>query len=163
MQRNRRASAVCCLALGACLWLLAAGAALGSDTEPFPVVNAAAGLGLQGYDPVAYFRVGEARAGSPQLTQVWNGVTYRFVSEQHRASFARDPERWLPQYGGFCAFAMSLGRLADVDPRRFAIVGDRLFLNNNRAVHALWQLRTASLIEAADRNWERGSKEPIRR
>ncbi len=163
MQRRRSASAGCGLVLGGCLWLLIAGAALGSGNEPAPAVNATAGLGLQGYDPVAYFRLGEARAGSPQLTQVWNGVTYRFASEQHRTSFAGDPDRWLPQYGGYCAFAMSLNRLADVDPHRFAIIGDRLFLNNNRAVHALWQLRTANLIEAADRNWERGSKEPIRR
>jgi YHS domain-containing protein len=122
-------------------------------STPVPPINAKDGVALHGYDPVAYFTAGRPTPGSDAHTQRFAGATYRFASAENLALFAADPQRYLPQYGGYCAYAMSLDRIADIDPDAWAIVDGKLYLNNNRAAHALWSFRKAGRIEAADRNW----------
>src|SRR5512147_1776342 len=75
-----------------------------------------AGLGAKGYDVVSYFTDGKPAVGSADFTQAYGGVTWRFVSKEHRDLFAKSPAKYAPQYGGFCAYGVSHGKLVDVDP-----------------------------------------------
>ncbi len=129
-----------------------------AGAETLEAVNAEGGVALHGFDPVAYFEAGEPTRGSEEWTHAWRGATWRFASEANRRAFAADPESWAPRYGGYCAYAMSIDRVADVDPDDWAIVDGRLYLNNNAAVHALWKLGKQDRIEKADRNWSARSK-----
>jgi YHS domain-containing protein len=76
------------------------------------------------------FTVGQPTKGVDQYTYRWQGMTYRFASADNLQRFKADPEMYVPQYGGYCAYAMSLDRIADIDPYRWAIVGGKLYLNN---------------------------------
>src|SRR5579864_7581716 len=124
-----------------------------SDKTPVAAVNAANGTGLKGYDPVAYFTLGQPTPGLDQHTYRWKGVIYRFASAENLERFKADPEKYLPQYGGYCAYAMAIDRIADIDPSRWAIVEGKLYLNNNFLSYHLWSLNKSGNIAAADRNW----------
>ena len=108
---------------------------------------------LKGYDPVAYFNDGQPTKGEDQYSFQWKGVTYRFASAENLQRFKADPEKYLPQYGGYCAYAMSLDRIADIDPFRWAIVGGKLYLNNGFIAQDLGSLNKSGNIASADRNW----------
>jgi YHS domain-containing protein len=125
----------------------------GSSGSAVPAVNAAEGVGLKGYDPVAYFIMGQPAKGADEYNFRWKGVTYRFASPETRETFKADPEKYLPQYGGYCAYAMSLNRIADIDPSRWAIVNGRLYLNNGYLAQSLWSLNKSGNIASGDRNW----------
>ncbi len=151
--RPRRlfASARICRALVLCVLVL--GACASPPRSPAPAVNAEASVALHGYDPVAYFTRGEPTPGSERYTTTWRGVVYRFASPEHLALFQAEPERYLPQYGGYCAIAMAWDRIADIDPQQWAIVDGRLYLNNSAFAHTLWSFDRRGNIEDADRNW----------
>lgn len=143
------------IASGLALLALLGPAACASPTgEPRDPINSDAGLGLRGYDPVAYFALRVATRGDAAHTTHYGGVEYRFASAEHLARFEADPVRYLPQYGGYCAIAMAWDRVADVDPEAWAIVDGRLFLNNSAFAHALWKLGRGRNIEAADAHWK---------
>jgi len=116
-------------------------------------VNAEGGIALGGHDPVAYFTAGRAVVGKAGITAQHDGITYLFATEANRARFLADPTTYLPQYGGWCAYGMARGYKAVVDPRAFAIVVGRLYLNYNAAIQALWRLDTPGEIARADTNW----------
>ncbi len=124
-----------------------------AETPPVAAVNAADGIALKGYDAVAYFTTGEPTPGAERYAYRWKGVTYRFASVENRDRFKADPERYVPQYGGYCAYAMSIDRIADIDPSRWAIVDGKLYLNNGRVSQALWSVSRAAKIASGDRNW----------
>jgi len=84
-------------------------------------------LALSGYDPVSYFKDGP-EMGESEVTAEYAGVTYRFVSESNREAFLEDPEKYLPEYGGWCATAMANGEKVEVDPRNYKLTEGRLFL-----------------------------------
>src|SRR5271163_2170977 len=127
--------------------------AAASEKAAAPAVNAADGIGVKGYDPVAYFTAGRPTPGLEQYTYRLKGVTYRFASAEDREEFEAAPEMYLPQYGGYCAYAMSLDRIADIDPSRWAIVNHKLYLNNNYLSFHLWSLDKNRNIASADHNW----------
>ena len=110
-------------------------------------------LAIGGYDPVAYFTNGQPTKGSTKYSFQWKGVTYRFASAENLQRFKADLEKYLPQYGGYCAYAMSLDRIADIDPYRWAIVGGKLYLNNGFIAQDLWSLNKSGNIASADHNW----------
>ena len=139
---------------------IAGSAAAGADSS-VPAVNAAEGIGLKGYDPVAYFINGAPTKGSEQYSYLWTGVTYRFASAENLEKFKADPEKYLPRYGGYCAYAMSLDRIADIDPSRWAIVNGKLYLNNGFVAEKLWSLNKSGNIVSADRNWPQYPKKAI--
>jgi YHS domain-containing protein len=124
-------------------------------------INNQRGLALRGYDPVAYFREGKPAIGDAAFTSTWHGVTYRFTSAENREAFMADPERYAPQFGGYCAFAVSRGTTANGDPLQWAIVNDRLFLNNNALAMTLWNEDRPGNIEAGNENWPLISKRPL--
>jgi YHS domain-containing protein len=131
---------------------IAGSAPAGSDSA-VPAVNAAEGIGLKGYDPAEYFINETPTKGSEQYSFAWKGVTYRFASAENLDRFKADPEKYLPQYGGYCAYAMSLDRIADIDPSRWAIVNGKLYLNNGFVAEKLWSINKTGNIASADRNW----------
>ena len=91
--------------------------------------------------------------GSAQLTAQYHGITYRFASAEHRDAFTADPEKYLPQYGGYFAFAMAKGALAKTDPEAFTVIDGKLYLNFNEGVRQRWLPRSSEFINAADLNW----------
>ena len=123
------------------------------------VTAAGAPLAIHGYDPVAYFTDGAAMIGSYKHTYVHNGASYRFVSDVNRKKFERSPERYAPQFGGFCAFGVSVGKKFDGDPRVFKVVDDKLYFNLNPEIKATWVKDIPGNVRKAERNWSRiGSK-----
>jgi YHS domain-containing protein len=136
-------------------------AVAGSAKSPVAAVNTVAGTGLKGYDPVAYFTVGQPTPGVDQYAYRWKGVTYRFASAENLALFKSDPEKYLPQYGGYCAYAMSLNRIADTSPSEWTIVDGKLYLNNGFFAQSLWSLNKSGNIVSADRNWPQYPKKPV--
>src|SRR6266446_7584447 len=101
--------------LAACLLLLVL-AGVASAASPIPAVNAENGWAIKGYDPVAYFTTGKPTPGIAQFTAAYKGATYRFASAENRARFIATPEKFVPQYGGYCAYAIALNKIADIDP-----------------------------------------------
>lgn len=132
-----------------------------SVKTPVAAVNTASGTGVKGYDPVAYFTLGQPTPGLEQYTYQWKGVTYRFASADNLNRFKADPEKYLPEYGGYCAYAMAINRIADIDPSRWAIVDGKLYLNNNFLSYDLWSLNKSGNIAAADRNWPQYPKKAV--
>ncbi|WP_239112631.1 YHS domain-containing (seleno)protein [Halomicronema sp. CCY15110] len=110
-------------------------------------------LAIRGADPVAYFTEGEAVAGVAEYEYEWNGATWRFSSAENKTAFMADPVAFAPQYGGYCAKAMSEGNLASVDPRAWKIVDGKLYLNWSKEVQAQWLEDVPGNIEKADEVW----------
>jgi YHS domain-containing protein len=110
-------------------------------------------LAVGGYDPVAYFTEGRPVKGEARFTTQWGGVEYRFASADNLARFKADPAAYAPQYGGYCAWAVSNGYTAKGDPQAWKVVGGRLFLNYDQTVQKRWAADIAGHIARADRNW----------
>ncbi|MFQ1700830.1 YHS domain-containing (seleno)protein [Loktanella agnita] len=111
------------------------------------------GVALGGTDVVAYFTQGQPVAGSAEITQEWQGVTWRFASADNKAAFAADPSRYAPQYGRYCAYAVSEGYTASTTPEAWRIVDDKLYLNYSIGVQQRWAQDIPGRIAAADANW----------
>ena len=108
---------------------------------------------IRGYDPVAYFTVGEPIQGSEQFTASWQGATFKFASAANLELFKADPAAYAPQYGGYCAYAVAKGATAGTVPDAWTIVEGKLYLNYSLAVQQRWRKDIPGHIKAADRNW----------
>ncbi len=130
---------------------------------PFFNVNEE-GIWVEGYDPVAYFTQHKAVMGSPRIVVTHQGATFRFSSTAHRDLFQRDPGRYLPQYGGWCAFAMGdSGKKVEVDPETFKVNEGKLYLFYNAFFNntlTSWNQDEPRLRAKADRNWAAHKHEP---
>jgi YHS domain-containing protein len=111
------------------------------------------GVAIKGYDPVAYFTDMKPVKGSPEFEYSWRGARWRFSSAAHREMFRADPVKYAPGYGGYCAYAVSQGKLADIDPDSWTIYESRLYLNLNKDVQKLWEKDKPGYIRKADENW----------
>ncbi|MEC9434298.1 MAG: YHS domain-containing (seleno)protein [Pseudomonadota bacterium] len=111
------------------------------------------GRAIRGYDPVAYFTEGRPVEGSSAFETEWNGATWRFASAENRARFLAEPETYAPQYGGYCAWAVSQGYTASIEPEQWSIVEGKLYLNYNADVQAKWKADVPGFIAKADANW----------
>jgi len=127
-----------------------------------PALPAAAGYWLgpkgdqpaiSGYDVTAYF-AGGAMQGSTQFTAVHDGATFRFASAGNRDAFLAAPDRYIPQFGGYCAWAASQGRLAGPDPAIWHIVGGKLYLNCSKDADTKWLADVPGNIAKAEAFWE---------
>ncbi|WP_282607461.1 YHS domain-containing (seleno)protein [Pelagibius sp. Alg239-R121] len=110
-------------------------------------------LAVSGYDPVAYFNEGKPVEGSSDHEFEWNGVTWRFASSANQEIFMQDPEAFAPQYGGYCAWAVSQGYTASTDPTAWRIVDGKLYLNYSHSVQRRWETDVAGNIVKGDSNW----------
>ncbi len=131
------------------------------QTKPVESLNLRQGVALKGYDPVAYFAEGAPAAGDPAISYRWQGATWYFATTAHREVFVANPARYAPQYGGYCAFALSRGRTADADPGQWAIVHGKLYVNNNALAKKFWDQSRPGNIEAGDSNWPLIPKYPV--
>jgi YHS domain-containing protein len=111
-------------------------------------------VALRGADPVAYFTEEAAVKGSPDYEHEWNGATWRFSSAENRDLFVSNPEAYAPQYGGYCAKAVSEGYLASIDPEAWRIVDGKLYLNYSPGVQRQWAQDIAGNIAKGDQNWD---------
>ena len=132
-----------------------------SQTKPVESLNLRQGVALKGYDPVAYFAEGAPAVGDPAIGYQWQGATWLFSTPAHRETFVADPARYAPQYGGYCAFAVSRGTTADADPGQWAIVDGKLYVNNNPFAKKLWDQDRPANIEAGELNWPLIPKFPV--
>lgn len=114
-----------------------------------------AGLALQGHDPVAYFIENRPVMGSDEFTATHKGSVFRFANASNRDAFAKDPNRYAPQFNGFCAFGVAHGYKAAARADSFSIVGGKLYLNYNAAVMARWNEDRNALIDKAEAQWPR--------
>jgi YHS domain-containing protein len=110
-------------------------------------------LAIRGYDTVAYFTENNAIKGSGDFEYEWQGATWRFSSQSNLDMFKNEPERFAPQYGGYCAYAVAKNSTASVDPTQFAIVDNKLYLNYNKKIQQQWLKDQGLFIEQADKNW----------
>lgn len=110
-------------------------------------------IAVDGSDVVAYFAKGGPVQGSAALSFEWNGAMWLFSNAVNRDAFAASPEVFVPQYGGYCAWAVSQGYIAPTTPKAFSIVDGKLYLNFSRSIQRRWERDISALIKAADANW----------
>lgn len=134
-----------------CLLALTASAfAYDINTKGFLNSNA-----IHGYDPVAYFTEQKPVKGNKEIAYEWQGAEWLFVSTQNRQLFIDTPDAYAPQYGGFCAYAMSRGEFVDIDPDAWTILDGKLYLNYSKGVEKTWKKKTEFYITAANEKWKK--------
>jgi len=121
---------------------------------PLPPVNMTRdGIAIKGYDPVAYFTDSKPVKGDSHYAYTWNGAKWLFANQEHMDLFGKDPEKYAPRYGGYCAYAVSQGSTADIDPDAWDIIDGKLYLNLDKKVQGIWRQDIKGYIEKADQNW----------
>lgn len=116
--------------------------------------NTSSGVALHGHDPVAYFDTASAAEGNVDIAHQWADATWQFVSEENRDRFAADPERFAPQFGTFCAFAMSKGFTAEIDADAWHIEGGQLFVFADKNVRDDWvEALPEGSLESSRASW----------
>jgi len=116
-------------------------------------------LSISGYDPVAYFTDGKPVPGKSEFEYLWHRLRWRFASGEHRDLFVKDPDRYTPQYDGYCAMgvganAVDAAHKDTVDPEAWAIVDGKLYLAHNRYAMQVWREESKERIRQADHDWE---------
>ena len=111
------------------------------------------GVVLHGYDTVAYFTDNAAVKGDPKYKATYKGGTFYFSSDVHRKLFKKNPAKYAPQYGGYCAMAVSLGKLEDADAKMFTIHNDKLVVQRNGQAHEMFMSNPDMFHGKADQQW----------
>ena len=111
------------------------------------------GHAIKGYDTVAYFTENKPVEGSEEFSFEYKGAQWLFSSVENLELFKADPQKYAPQYGGYCAYAVAKGSTASIKPELFTIHNDKLYLNNNSSINDKWQANMQDFIQAADKNW----------
>ncbi|NJL58031.1 YHS domain-containing protein [bacterium] len=115
-------------------------------------------VALEGYDPISYFGDRPVK-GNPTITTTHNGVIYHFSTSENKAQFEANPDQYLPQYGGFCAVAVSEGKLVPVDPETYKVTDGKLYLFYNGEhgnTKPQWEADEATIHANADAQWKKG-------
>ena len=110
-------------------------------------------LAIKGYDPVSYFTQGKAIKGEKQFQYEYQGAKWRFSNKENLDHFIANPEAYAPQFGGYCAWAVSQGYTANTDPEAWKIVHGKLYLNYNKSVQQKWEKEAEVLIVKGNKNW----------
>jgi YHS domain-containing protein len=118
-----------------------------------PINIDADGVALHGYDPVAYFTTGTPTQGRREYAATHVGATYHFASADHRATFLADPDRYAPQYGGYCAMGVTGGAKFDIDPTAWRVENGKLYLNKDPRTQRVWLRDVPGNIVKADAKW----------
>ena len=148
MSKQLQTLLVCCLTVMICL----AGHAISPNAWAGEINTDSNNVAIKGYDPVAYFTMSEAVRGSEDHIYEWLGAKWYFASKEHRIAFEADPTKYLPQYGGYCAVGVSMGRrVTDIDPERWEIVDGKLYLNYDDDMPG----DAKELIHRADARWDK--------
>jgi YHS domain-containing protein len=112
-------------------------------------------LAVGGFDTVAYHTQRAAVPGNANFRVSWKGAEWHFASQENRDLFVRDPDRYAPQYGGWCAFAVAAGVRSSSDPRLWDVVDGKLYLNQSSGTQSSWRRDQAGMIQRGDQNWPR--------
>lgn len=110
-------------------------------------------LAVGGYDTVAYHTQKAAVPGTAEHVATWKGATWRFATRENRDLFIASPEKYAPQYGGYCAFAVASGGKSPGDPKVWSVVDGKLYLNLSKGVQSLWDKDRPGFISKADQRW----------
>ncbi|MEP1093950.1 MAG: YHS domain-containing (seleno)protein [Cyclobacteriaceae bacterium] len=135
--------------------------ACGSSEEPKGEIYATDGIAMGGYDPVSYFEQSEAKEGNPEVTSSVNGVTYQFSSTKNKSLFDGNPQKYLPAYGGWCAYAVAKNSVKmEADPTMWQIQDGKLLLFYDDWMTSLtgslkeeWNTDETGYKVKADENW----------
>ena len=145
------------IASGVTLALIAGATGVGIATRrPTAAINtldSPGGFAIKGYDPVAYFVEGRPTPGAREYALMHGGAVWLFANAANRARFADDPQKYTPAYGGYCAYAVSKGYLAPIDPTAWRIVDGKLYLNYNADIQKVWSSDIPGYIGRANANW----------
>jgi len=126
--------------------------AVGAIAQPVPYYQTQ-GVAINGYDAVAYFSSQSAVKGSADFTHQWSGATWQFSTRENRDLFIANPEKYAPQFGGYCAYGVSENHKSPTDPAAFTIMDGKLYLNYNLKVKTLWLGDVKSRIAKAEQYW----------
>jgi YHS domain-containing protein len=110
-------------------------------------------LAIKGYDPVAYFANEGPVKGTSEFTATYKNAIYNFVSSENRDEFRSNPSAYAPQYGGYCAFGVAMGKKFETDPLAWKVEGGKLYLNLDKSVQKRWLENTQEFIQDANSNW----------
>jgi YHS domain-containing protein len=150
---NRRTALLSAVALGATTGLFSS-PALAAQAPVNTLKNSVFGgrtdTAINGYDTVAYFAVGKPVKGLDNLATDWNGAKWKFSTQANLDLFKASPEKYAPQYGGYCAYGVTQGYLVKVEPEQFTVRDGKLYLNFDADVQAKWLKDPAGYIKSAD-------------
>ena len=118
-----------------------------------PAIFSRRGIAINGYDPVAYFISSEPVRGNPDLTVDWKNVTWQFSNLENKDIFLSNPKGYVPQYGGYCAYAAAHNEVASTTAQAWTVYQGRLYLNYSLDVRDLWQRDIPGHIMRANSNW----------
>lgn len=144
--------------------LLMQGAAFAADEHNVStgITSAGAPLGLHGVDAVALTSVGAVAEGTAEHTVIEDGVAYYFATAKSARLFADNPDKYVPQYGGFCAYAVALGRKFDGDPQFADIVDGKLYLFVNGEIFKKYKADSANILRNAEKTWPKIRSVPVK-
>ncbi len=130
-----------------------------SAKKEFAAINVdSENVAIYGYDTVAYFIEGKAMQGKDEFEQVWEGARWKFSSATNRELFKANPERYAPQFGGYCAGGLAVGEYANGDPKLFTIVDGKLYLIKNKGYQTVWRQGPEAAIHFGEYNWANRSE-----
>ena len=116
-------------------------------------VAGASGIAVDGYDPVAFFTEKKPTNGDPSISTTYKGAKYFFVSKAHKAEFEADPDKYVPQFGGYCAYGVAVGALFPVDINTWQVRNGKLYLNLNPEILKLFNKDFEGFVVKAEKNW----------
>ncbi len=135
---------------------MTSGNRVNSNNPATKMTNTNAGnVAVQGYDVVSYFKDNKAVRGNRKIIGQHDGVNYFFATKANKAQFMKDPHKYMPQYGGFCAYAMAAGKRVDIDPQAFSMRNGKLYLNYSKSVQQDWQQKAGQYVKQADAEWKK--------
>lgn len=137
------------------LMILATGCAMAQPSNDYLVYVDEDDVILQGYDTVAFFTERSAVKGSSKHRSVFHGAVYHFANASNKKRFDAGPEQYIPQFGGYCSMAMSMGKLEPADATTWSIVEGRLVVQRNAKAKAMWSKNPHGHLRKADGNWPR--------
>jgi YHS domain-containing protein len=136
------------------LWALPASA----QNLKEPVSPVADNVAIKGYDTVAYFTIGQPTKGKPEFAFSWDDTQWHFANARHRDLFAAKPERYAPQFKGFCAAALTKGKVKATNPEAWAIIGGKLYLSSSKEFMRKFQQNQAENVKRAETAWAKSQK-----
>ena len=139
--------------LGGCSAMLAQNPSSALKPVKAVAMDGDAHVMLTGHDVVAYFTLGRHALGSPQIKSVYQGVTFRFATAEHKALFDKEPAKYLPQYGGFCANGINYGIPWGGDADTWRVINGKLYIFGGAGSRAAFELDTPGNIVLADKYW----------
>jgi YHS domain-containing protein len=134
--------------------LLAVGLAVSASAQTKTLLNLdKAGVAIQGYDPVAFFTDHHPIMGKSEFSSKADGATYQFVSKEHKDLFDKEPAKYEPVFGGYCAYGVSRNKLAPIDVEAFQIVDGKLILQYSKSVRDSFNEDQKGNLTKANQNW----------